>query len=419
MVSSALLMIRLRLESICASMTPCTPVTQTYPFSPCVTAVSRRARARSMLVAWTLTPRIFTQLSAEGFDMAFFRSRHELVAVDAGQLAHFLLLQFALNPLVGNGKALLQRSIGFPAKHLAKQSVVAIAPAPALRSVELMPLLQVLAGDAADHVDQMVDADHLVGPQVQRLAMVRRHQTDQAFHAVVHVHVRAGLLAIAPDLDRAVSGRRDFTRDRRRRLFLAAVVGAQRAVDVVEAHNARLELIVVVVVSAKLFGKQFFPPVAWLGVSRIRILFLQRNEVGSLLFVLRVHAGGRREKETLHTVLLAGFEHVRVDQNVVFRNIGQERRDVADAAHICSEVIDLVHALCGSQAVFPHAQVQNLKVVGSRGFVLGMLNIDPAYPVAILLQTLDEVMTNESTRPSYQNPSLFCHCFYSPSLFFG
>jgi hypothetical protein len=34
--------------------------------------------------------------------------------------------------------------------------------------------------------------------------------------------------------------------------------------------------------------------------------------------------------------------------------------------------------------------------------------------MTIRLQTLDEMMTNEPTRTSYQNPRFVCHCDYSP-----
>ena len=48
---------------------------------------------------------------------------------------------------------------------------------------------------------------------------------------------------------------------------------------------------------------------------------------------------------------------MRVDQNVVLRDIGQKRRDVADAAHVGREVVDLVDALRGRKAVLPDAQI--------------------------------------------------------------
>src|SRR5579872_1011545 len=344
----------------------------------------------------------------------------ELVAGNFSEFSGFLLLELAFDPLVGDGESLFKRSARLPAQHLAQQGVVAVAAANALRLGQVMPLRQLFAGDAADHVDEVVDADHFVGAEVEGLAMVRGHQADQAFDAIIHVHVGTRLMAVAPDLDLAAIFRvRDFTGDRSRRLLLAAVVGSQRTVNVVEADDARLEFVIAVVVAAKLFGEELLPTVARLGIGGIGVLFLQRNEIGRLLLVLRVNASRRGEEELLHAILLARLEHVRVDENVVLGDIGQERRDVTDAAHIGREVVDLIDPLGRREAVFPHAQVQNLEVISSRGFVLGMLNVDPTYPVAIRLQTLDEMMTDETTCPSYQNTSLVCHCVYSPSLFFS
>ncbi len=240
--------------------------------------------------------------------------------------------------------------------------------------------------------------------------MIGRHQADQAFDAIVHVHVGTGLLAVAPDLDgAAVFSLGNFARDGCRRLFLAAVVGAERPVDVVEAHDARLELVVVVVVAAEFFGEQLFPAVTWLGIGRIRVFFLQRRDFGVLLFRLRVDAGRRREQESLHVVLLRSFEHVRVDQNVVFRDIGQERGDVADAAHVGRQVVNLIDVLCGSQAVFPDSQIENLKIVCCRSFVLGVFHIYPAHPMTICLQPFYKMMTDEPTCTRYQNPRFICH----------
>ncbi len=144
-----------------------------------------------------------------------------------------------------------------------------------------------------------------------------------------------------------------------------------------------------VVVAAELFGEQLFPAVTRLRIGRISVLFLQRSHLGIFLFRLRVHAGRRREQIPLHIVLLRRFEHVRVDQDVVFRDIGQERGDVANPAHIGRQVVDLIDVLCGSQAALPHPQVQNLKVVRGRGFVLRVFQIHPTHPMTISLQTLD------------------------------
>src|SRR5690242_17870317 len=52
---------RLNAGSRCASITPWTPVTQTYPPSPLRTAVSMASTARRSSIASTPTPRTFTR----------------------------------------------------------------------------------------------------------------------------------------------------------------------------------------------------------------------------------------------------------------------------------------------------------------------------------------------------------------------
>ena len=68
------------------------------------------------------------------------------------------------------------------------------------------------------------------------------HDLADALDAVVDVHEAAGLLAVAPDLDLVLAGLlgvNHLAADRGRRLFAAAVPGAVRAVDIVEAGDAR------------------------------------------------------------------------------------------------------------------------------------------------------------------------------------
>ena len=61
-----------------------------------------------------------------------------------------------------------------------------------------------------------------------------------------------------------------------------------------------------------------------------------------VLFVLRIDAGRRGEEEARGSILPAGLEHVRVDEDVVARNVSVIRRDVADPAHVGRKVVDLV-----------------------------------------------------------------------------
>src|SRR5207302_696061 len=115
-----------------------------------------------------------------------------------------------------------------------------------------------------------------------------------------------------------------------------------------------------------------------------------------------------------HVVLLAGLEHVSVDQNVVLRDVGQECGDVTDSAHVGRQVVDLIDIARGFQTVLPDAQVKLPKIVGCRLLILRLFNIHAANPVAIGLQPINEMMTNESTGTSYQNSSLASHVLNSP-----
>src|SRR4051812_32662694 len=98
-----------------------------------------------------------------------------------------------------------------------------------------MTFPDLFAGDVGDQINQSVDADQLVGAEVQWIAEIGGHQAQQAFNAVVNVHVGPCLIAVAPDLDyAAVFGERDLAAYRRRRFLASAVVSTERPVDIVE-----------------------------------------------------------------------------------------------------------------------------------------------------------------------------------------
>ena len=100
------------------------------------------------------------------------------------------------------------------------------------------------------------------------------------FEAVVDVHEAAGLLAVAPDLDLVspVSlASIDLAADRGRRLLAAAVPGAVRAVDVVEAGHARLEAEVLAEVAAHALAEELLPAVAVFRHRGIGVGFLERR----------------------------------------------------------------------------------------------------------------------------------------------
>src|SRR5262249_56458019 len=99
------------------------------------------------------------------------------------------------------------------------------APGHASRGIEIEATLQPDAGDLLDDVDQLIDADELVAADVDGLADIARHERLGAGHAVVDVREGPCLLAVAPDLDLALSAHeRDdhLAADRGRRLLPSA-----------------------------------------------------------------------------------------------------------------------------------------------------------------------------------------------------
>src|SRR5918996_2555821 len=90
-------------------------------------------------------------------------------------------------------------------------------------------------------------------PRVQRLAVARVHDPEEALHAVVDVHEGPRLLAVSPHLDLAAVGDEgDLAANGCRGLFSAALIGAERTVDVVEPSDAGLDLPLFYIVLAQL-----------------------------------------------------------------------------------------------------------------------------------------------------------------------
>src|SRR5262249_38235628 len=140
--------------------------------------------------------------------------------------------ELAADPLVGAGQALLETDDGLPVQHLAQAGVVAVAATHALRLAQVVLFLDLLAGDLRHDVDQLIDRDHAVLTEIERLAEVRPHQAIDAFHAVVDVAVGPRLLAVAPHVDDVfVLGERDLAADRGPRLLAATVIGPKPTED--------------------------------------------------------------------------------------------------------------------------------------------------------------------------------------------
>ena len=94
-----------------------------------------------------------------------------------------------------------------------------------------------------------------------------------------------------------------------------------------------------------------------------------------------------------------------VDEDIVARDIGEAGSDVANASHISGEVVDVIDATRRLQAVGPMPQVEQLEIV-SRGWLeLWLFDVGAAYPVALQLQSLNQVVADEPSGPGNENTS--------------
>src|SRR5690606_36236769 len=97
------------------------------------------------------------------------------------------------------------------------------------------------------------------------------------------------------------------------------------------------------------------------------------------------------------------LQHVRVDEDVVTRNVRMVAGDVPDPTHVRGEVVDLVHAAGGHEAVVPAPQVEQLELVCGVRLELWFFDVGPPHPVAVRFQVLDQVMAYEAARAGDQS----------------
>ena len=262
------------------------------------------------------------------------------VMVRCGHAAGHLLL----DPSIGGAEPVAEGRRRFPSEDLTQQRIVGVASPHSLRTRYVLRADVPLAGHLDDEVCQLVDGHHLVGAEVERLGVVGLHDAVDALDAVVDVAERPRLLPVAPDLDAAaVLGERHLAAERRRSLLPAAVVRAERPVDVVEPDGAGLHRVLVGVVGAQQLGEQLLPPVGVLGLGRVGVALLQRHHVGLGLPVLGIDAGRGAVEVPLHAVDPGGVERVQVDERVVVQDLSVVRGDEPHASHVCSERVHLVH----------------------------------------------------------------------------
>ena len=87
-----------------------------------------------------------------------------------------------------------------------------------------------------------------------------------------------------------------------------------------EADDARLQAVILAVVSAQPFHYQLFPAVGILGLGRVGIFLLERCDMRIHLLVLWIDASRGSVEVALHPIEAGGFQRVGVDQRVVVQD---------------------------------------------------------------------------------------------------
>src|SRR5215210_2285251 len=168
-------------------------------------------------------------------------------------------------------------------------------------------------------------------------------------------------MPIAPDLDlTSVGGRGYLAADRCRGFFFATFVSAQRTVDVVEANGPGLKSVVLEIVLAQFFHEELLPAIPLLRVGWKSVFLPKRSDLGALLQVLGVDAGGRGEEEAVCTVETGCLQHMHVGHGIVASDLSVEGGYVPDSPHVCRQMVDLVDSLGRDQAIVETPEDQGL-----------------------------------------------------------
>jgi hypothetical protein len=357
---------------------------------------TRRFQVTPKPDARRLTPDAILPPSMEAADLLAALARDHLV----------------VDPPVGLLHADPQLGVRLPAEHALDQCVVGVAAIDPLRRVQLVGPLQLDPGDLLHDVHQLVDGHQLAAPDVDRLHVVAVGQHLGALQAVVDVHERTGLLAVAPDLDLVLPAqlrRDDLPAGRRRGLFPAAVVGAVRTVHVVVPGHPGLHAVVLAEMTAHPLAEELLPTVAVLRKRRIRIGLLEGGDVRILLLVAVVDAGAGGVEEPLDADVLGRHQQVGVDQH---RQHAQRLvvLDEPHPAHVGGVVVDGVGALERRVAVRLVVQVENQVLHVLEALVPPRLGLDVHAPqpgVPLPTKVRNQVAADEAATATYYDQVIF------------
>ena len=102
------------------------------------------------------------------------------------------------------------------------------------------------------------------------------------------------------------------------------------------------------------------------------------------------------------------LQHVRLDQHIVACDVRVILRDVSDATHVGGQVVHLVHAAGGDQAILEAPKVEHLELLARGRRVLGPLDVGPAHVVPPVDQVSHQVVTDEPSRTGDQRALSHC-----------
>src|SRR5262245_25720149 len=109
------------------------------------------------------------------------------------------------DPRVRARQPFFQRNARLPTEYLPETCIVGVSAADSLGPGPVL-LDDAGAGDRSYHVSKLVDRHQAVLAQIQRLGVVRVHQSIHALHTIVDVAERPSLLSVSPDLDLWIAG---------------------------------------------------------------------------------------------------------------------------------------------------------------------------------------------------------------------
>src|SRR5215475_9452243 len=102
-----------------------------------------------------------------------------------------------------------------------------------------------------------------------------------------------------------------------------------------------------------------------------------------------------------------------INKDVVLGNLGVREADISDAAHVRGQAVNMVDLTTGcKKTVVVPPQVKNFELIRVGWFVVGILEVNATYPMALMFQTVYQVMADEASGPSYNSSQLLRHVFF-------